>query len=100
MPFGSYKGTPIEKLPRQYLDWLLGQDWLREPLLTFCRDEVARREATPTPSDDEVKKVALEIVTTGYRRLSQQRHPDTGGSHEAMVTLNKAHSWLKERVGV
>lgn len=27
-PFGKYKGTPMEKVPGTYLDWLMGQDWI------------------------------------------------------------------------
>src|SRR6516225_4197283 len=32
VPFGKYKGQPIEVLreDRSYLDWLSGQDWFRE----------------------------------------------------------------------
>jgi len=28
MPFGKYKGKAISECPIDYLDWLIGQDWL------------------------------------------------------------------------
>jgi hypothetical protein len=30
MPFGKYRGQPMERVPASYLDWLHGQDWIRE----------------------------------------------------------------------
>ncbi len=27
-PFGKYKGQPMEKVPADYLDWLMGQPWI------------------------------------------------------------------------
>jgi len=34
--------------------------------------------------------VSPETVTTRYRQLARVRHPDGGGSHEALVQLNRA----------
>lgn len=28
IPFGQYKGTPLDKVPANYLDWLRDQDWI------------------------------------------------------------------------
>lgn len=30
MPFGKHKGTPMGKVPAEYLDWLIGQKWVNE----------------------------------------------------------------------
>ena len=30
MPFGKYKGKPMEEVPDGYLLWLLEQEWLEE----------------------------------------------------------------------
>ena len=30
--FGKYKGKAISECPIEYLDWLIGQDWLDENL--------------------------------------------------------------------
>lgn len=32
IPFGKYKGWAVSECPIEYLDWLLGQDWLFEDL--------------------------------------------------------------------
>jgi uncharacterized protein (DUF3820 family) len=32
MIFGKWKGTPLEEIPRDYLEWLSGRCQLREPL--------------------------------------------------------------------
>jgi hypothetical protein len=44
----------------------------------------------------EVLSVAGEVVTEGYRHLSKARHPDVGGTHDAMQKLNNANQWLKQ----
>ena len=28
MPFGKYKGRDMDNIPADYLDWLIGQDWI------------------------------------------------------------------------
>ena len=33
MPFGQFKGTPLDQLPDEYLLWLITRDDLRDPLL-------------------------------------------------------------------
>lgn len=32
MPFGKYKGQDFSDIPVAYLDWLIGQDWLKDDL--------------------------------------------------------------------
>lgn len=43
MPFGKYKGTPLEELPSEYLLWLGCLDDLRQPLLGHILKEMGRR---------------------------------------------------------
>lgn len=43
---------------------------------------------------DTYTDIALEIVTSGFRHLSIERHPDKGGDSEAFVALKKARDWL------
>lgn len=31
MPFGQHKGKTLDEIPLNDLDWLIGQDWLKEP---------------------------------------------------------------------
>ena len=43
MPFGKFKGTPLEELPSEYLLWVGCLDDLRQPLLGHVLKEMARR---------------------------------------------------------
>jgi hypothetical protein len=43
----------------------------------------------------QVIQVAREVVSVGLRTLAAKRHPDHGGSHEEMQTLNRAAEWVK-----
>lgn len=45
MPFGKYKGTPLEELSSEYLLWLGCLDDLRQPLLGHVLREMGRRLA-------------------------------------------------------
>jgi uncharacterized protein (DUF3820 family) len=45
MPFGQYKGTPLDQLPDDYLLWLGCLDTLRRRLLGGVLREMARRLA-------------------------------------------------------
>lgn len=102
MPFGRFRGTPLSELPPWYLEWLLSLDNLRDPLLSAVQAEVARRAAEEPPPRKpplaEVRQAATEIVAIGYHQLARRYHPDHGGSHQAMTSLNLAHEWLRERV--
>jgi len=44
-------------------------------------------------------KAMRAIVTTGYRVLAKQCHPDAGGSHEDMVTLTAAKDAVLAMLG-
>lgn len=41
----------------------------------------------------------VEQVESAYRRLARERHPDAGGSHEAMLELNAAREAALREVG-
>lgn len=34
MPFGKYLNKRLDDIPLKYLDWLIGQSWLSDPLKT------------------------------------------------------------------
>lgn len=36
--FGKHKGSTISECPIEYLDWLLGQDWLFEDLANDIKE--------------------------------------------------------------
>lgn len=41
----------------------------------------------------------VDQVEDAYRRLAMQRHPDHGGSHDAMAELNAAHIAARRSLG-
>lgn len=96
MPFGKYQGIPLHQLDGDYFEWLCGLNTLRSPLHEAVMAEKERRESAKTLDP----KVALEIVTAGFRALAKEKHPDLGGGHVAMQKLNAAHCWLKNQVEV
>lgn len=44
---------------------------------------------------DSVPKITREAVKTAYRCLALSRHPDKGGSTEAMARLNEAYAVIE-----
>ena len=40
------------------------------------------------------RSASLDDVKAAYRRACKERHPDLGGSHEAMVELNTAYAFI------
>lgn len=43
MPFGKHKYENIQCVPTKYLDWLLGQDWLKQKLKEQILIELKQR---------------------------------------------------------
>ena len=99
MPFGKHRGQ-LRALPRDYLNWLTTIDlrpWLREAV----DREMDHREAEePRPSRPRLQtpKLAEELITAGTRQLARRYHPDAGGSHEQMLSVNAAADWLRSTV--
>jgi hypothetical protein len=98
MPFGKYRGTFISKLPLEYLDWLLDQDFVGEPLRSTLQREFDRRISSQERYDSEVDLSLIdELVSAGLRTLSKKYHPDLGGNHDSMVALNTCAEWLRQQ---
>lgn len=49
MPFGKFKGTPLDQLSDEYLLWIGTLDDLRHPLLGHVLREMGRRLAERQP---------------------------------------------------
>ena len=47
---------------------------------------------------ERVRFVSLEDLNRRYRELSKERHPDSGGSNQAMVQLNQAYELAKREI--
>ncbi len=91
MPFGKYRGWPLEEIETQYLEWLSTHCELRGPLKIAVSMALAKRiETYPVPAESQIKKV--------YRELSLKYHPDRGGNTIAQQAINEFYSCLtKER---
>ena len=93
LQFGKYKGKDAADVPTDYLKWLertqtvnlreLRADMRKLHLATSEDTTVTYRTAGLTP-------LQLEMMEAGYRQLARLRHPDHGGSDEAMRGLNDA----------
>lgn len=102
MPFGRYRGWPLDELPDDYLGWLFSLDDLREPLRSAVDHEWHSRVDAPSTAlatlPAEAVPIADELVTAGYRALTRRHHPDAGGNHRTMVLVNTAATWLRDAV--
>lgn len=90
MPFGKYRGKPLEDVPRNYLKWLLANCENASPALLaevhflVSGDEPASKTAIAIPA----------VAAKWYRTLASEFHPDRGGTHEAMKVVNRANDLL------
>jgi hypothetical protein len=96
MPFGRYRGQPLEKLPEPYLQWLLTLD-LREPLRRAVYAEHERRTFSQESHKIINPGIIDELVGAGLRTLSKKYHPDCGGDHERMAAVNAAAAWVRQQ---
>lgn len=53
VPFGKHKGVPFADVPVEYLDWLIGQTWLRDDLKEDITAHLRTRADWEGLSDDD-----------------------------------------------
>jgi hypothetical protein len=98
MPFGRFRGLPVEDLPDTYLQWLCTLD-LRPPLLYAVQGEAARRGIIPVAplAGASLRRLAEALIGAGLRSLARTLHPDVpGGSHEGMSAANHVADHLRQ----
>ena len=113
MPFGRYRGLPLNAIPSDYLAWLLSLDDLRQPLRGCVWREAVRRGLARDDEDDDGSRyvppprsqpvdleLAERLITAGYRALAKQLHPDVGSNTETMQKVNAAAEALRAQFRV
>jgi hypothetical protein len=88
MPFGKFKGMPMDELPNDYLLWLNSLGNLRSFLRVAVNAEIGRRWRReefdePVSRGDEVMTAWRE----NWRRMIFLAHPDRGGNEELAKLL-------------
>jgi hypothetical protein len=97
IPFGKYRGKQIKELPFNYLEWLTSIELL-EPLRTCVKAEYDKRLYDQSGWEGPIDlRVIDDIISAGVRSLAGTHHPDVGGDHQKMITINNAADWLREK---
>lgn len=97
LPFGKHRGTPLEKVPTQYLRWVLSTvDLDRYPgLRPAIKARLALGATVHYP--DYPQAGIKQRVDRCYREMALLYHPDRrGGSTEAMIAINTTFERLRE----
>jgi hypothetical protein len=102
MPFGKYKGHPLDELDDSYLSWLYSLDDLRPPPRDRVQEEFFRRRRNDAsrfiPGNSRPPERARELVDAEFKTLAKIHHPDVGGSDAAMRESLEARAWLIQHV--
>lgn len=114
MPWGKYKGEPLELIPSAYLCWVCEESsGTPEKLCNAAREILAERFADDVPTKpppravppfagwlEQERAAALELVNVGFRTLLLRVHPDKhpdnpAAAHQATVLVNEVTKRLR-----
>ncbi len=95
MPFGKFKGEEIVNIDSGYLQWLLDNTDVREPLKAAVEAELDAREWDQSPEPLVSTGLTTDLLGEWYRKLSLEFHPDRrGGNHDGQKAINRAREVL------
>jgi hypothetical protein len=88
MPFGKYRGEPLAEIPDAYLEWLMFEIDLREPLRSAVHREFYARSRSHEYEATEKGTLDANRIKGIYWNLARQYHPDKGGDDGIMKGIN------------
>ncbi len=94
MTFGKHRGKRIEEIPDDYLFWVLGNCDPQAALRLEIHKALGLLGPTTVPA-----LPVSDLLDPWYRQLAREFHPDAGGSHEAMVAVNRGRELMAELSG-
>jgi hypothetical protein len=98
MPWGKFKGRPIDQVESSYLAWLIDNaESLDENLRCAIGEELGRRYA-PKPTPCPEPEIAANVISAGVRSLAKTAHPDIGGDTRQMQLINAVADWLRQQL--
>jgi hypothetical protein len=106
MPFGKYRGTPVDEVPESYLLWVLDNCERIGPTLRRAIEDVlgvspsdgADFGAGASAPNGSARSAVLDAVQRCRRTLAKSLHPDRGGDTALMQAANGAVDALVKEV--
>jgi len=113
MPWGKWKGYPIEEVPHDYMRWAVRNadamsDELRaamEKILELAPGSTGKSRLMALERENESLKKRLEfsrgeterILKQSYGEMSRRFHPDAGGSNESQIVVNLIFEDIRQK---
>lgn len=88
MPFGKFKGYDLKEIPDDYLQWLMFEIDLREPLRSAVHREYYARSQDREYEETAASTLDANRIKGIYWNLARQYHPDKGGNGDVMKGIN------------
>lgn len=102
LPWGKFRGVPLDQVPRQYLFWCHDNAERLSPHLKaaiaeelgFGQEAPPYRPPPPPPPPSAPAELVRAAVARWLREATLRWHPDKGGDVRVMAALND----LRERL--